>query len=141
MVWLKRTRITLLMGLLVAGAALAWLAAHPQLYAGQLGRLVTRNLLQDSGATLSFADLRGNPLEGMTFYEVVLVRSGEEGEFLYVGADSVSVSYDPRAILRRDPVLQELEIRTVRPRRTAHDHAGRARLLQSRLDRRDDPAE
>jgi len=110
MVWLKRTRITLLMGLLVAGAALAWLAAHPQLYAGQLGRLVTRNLLQDSGATLSFADLRGNPLEGMTFYEVVLVRSGEEGEFLYVGADSVSVSYDPRAILRRDPVLQELEV-------------------------------
>ena len=110
MVWLKRTRLTLLMGLLVAGAALAWLAAHPQLYAGQLGRLVTRNLLQDSGATLSFADLRGNPLEGMTFYEVVLMRSGEQGEFLYVGSDSVSVSYDPRAILRGDPILRELEV-------------------------------
>jgi hypothetical protein len=110
MVWLKRTRLTLLIGLLVAGAALAWLAAHPQLYAGQLGRLVTRNLLQDTGATLSFADLRGNPLEGMTFYEVVLVRSGARGEFLYVDADSLQVSYDPRVLLRGEPVLRELAV-------------------------------
>ena len=55
MAWVKTTRITLLVGLLVAGAALAWLAAHPRLYAGQMGQLITRNLLQDMGASITMA--------------------------------------------------------------------------------------
>ena len=108
MTWIKRTRITVLMGLLVAGAVLAWLAAHPSLYAGQVGRLITRNLLQDIGANLSFRDMRGNPFERMTFYDVVFVRTGDDREMLYVTVDSVAVRYDFRALMSREPVLDDL---------------------------------
>lgn len=110
MAWVKTTRITLLVGLLLAVAALSWLAAHPRLYAGQLGRLVTRNLLHDLGASVTFEDMRGNPFERLVFYDVSFVRTGSGAESQYVNADSVLVVYDARTLLRREPVLKELEI-------------------------------
>jgi len=110
MAWVKTTRITLLVGLLVAGAALAWLAAHPKLYAGHLARLVTRNLLQDVDASLTFEDMRGNPLERLVFYDVTFVRDGDGADLQYVNADSMTVAYDIRTLMRREPILRELEI-------------------------------
>ena len=49
--WIRTTRITLLVALLLAIAVLAYLAAHPHLYAGHLGRVITRNLLRDTGVS------------------------------------------------------------------------------------------
>lgn len=110
MAWVKTTRITLIAGLLVAVGALAWLAAHPSLYAGQLGQLVTRNLLQDLGASVSFEDIRGNPLDELVFHDVSFVRTGDGSDAQYVNADSVTVRYDVRTLLRREPVLRELTV-------------------------------
>ncbi len=100
--WVRTTRITLLVALLLALAVLAWLAAHPTLYAGHVGRVISRNLLRDTGITFACRDLKGNPLEGMNFYAVSLTRRGLDGSFSYLTADSVEVEYDLRAILRND---------------------------------------
>lgn len=108
MVWIRRTRLTLLVGLLLAIAVLAWLIAHPGTYSGQLGRIITRNLLQESGAALTFETLRGNPFSDLTFYGVSLTRSGEDGSFLYLRADSLSVEYDLGSFLARQPHLQSV---------------------------------
>jgi autotransporter translocation and assembly factor TamB len=97
--WVKTTRITLLVALLVATAVLAYLAANPHLYAGQIGKMISRNLLQDSGLTLSFRTFEGNPLRDVRFLDVTLVGRGGNLGFAYVSCDTVQVSYDPRALL------------------------------------------
>jgi|GEM_PF-6126486 len=107
MVWARRTRISLLIMLLLLAATLSWLASHPSLYAGQVGRLLTTNLLHEAGATFSCRDLEGNPLSRMVFRDVTVTREGDDGSFLYVTADSLVVGYDLRAMWSRRTELQE----------------------------------
>jgi hypothetical protein len=107
MVWARRTRITLLVTLLLLAATLSWLASHPSLYAGQVGRLLTTNLLHEAGATFSCRDLEGNPLSRMVFRDVTMTREGEDGSFLYLTADSLVVGYDVTDVFSRRTRLRE----------------------------------
>ena len=106
--WIRRTRFTLLIALLLAVAILAWLAGHPQLYAGHLGRLVTKHLLQDLGVTFSCDDMAGNPLGSLRFYDVVLTRDDQAGGFAYLACDSLDLRYQARPLLARRIVVDEL---------------------------------
>jgi autotransporter translocation and assembly factor TamB len=108
MVWVRRTRLTLLVGLLSAMAVLAWLAAHPATYAGQLGRIITDNLLRKSGAAFTFETLSGNPLRNLTFYDVSITRPGEDGSFVYLTADSLAIDYDLKSFFSPEPHLRSL---------------------------------
>ncbi len=108
MAWIRRTRVTLLVGLLLALATLAWLVAHPSIYSGQLGRIITDNLLRKSGAALTFESLDGNPLRNLTFHTVSLTRSSEDGSFVYLTADSLSIDYDLRSFFTPSPHLRSL---------------------------------
>ncbi len=110
MTWARRTRISLLITLLLLAASLSWLASHPSLYAGQVGRLLTTNLLHEAGATFSCRDLEGNPLSRMVFRDVTVTREGDDGSFLYLTADSLVVGYDLRDVWGRRTQLQELVI-------------------------------
>lgn len=107
MVWARRTRISLLVALLLTAAAVSWLASHPRLYAGQVGRLLTTNLLHEAGATFSCRDLEGNPLSRMVFRDVTVTREGGDGSFLYLTADSLVVGYDLGSVFSRHTHLQE----------------------------------
>ena len=106
----RRTRITLAVALLVAAAVLSWLAAHPGLFAGHISRLVTRNLLRGTGATFHCQGLDGSLLSRVVFRGVTVTRSGEDGSFLYVTADSVVVGYDRSTLWQSTPVFHEIEI-------------------------------
>lgn len=108
--WIRTTRVTLVVALLISGAVLAWLAAHPRLYAGQVSRAITRNLLAQYGASFVCRDLEGNPLERMIFRDVSITRPGDDGSFVYVTADSVVVGYDLGRVLRRELALDEITI-------------------------------
>jgi hypothetical protein len=110
MAWARRTRISLLITLLLVAASLSWLASHPSLYAGQVGRLLTTNLLHEAGATFSCRDLEGNPLSRMVFRDVTVTREGDDGSFLYLTADSLVVGYDLRDVWGRRTQLQEFII-------------------------------
>lgn len=110
MVWARRTRISLLATLLLAAAVLSWLASHPGLYSAQIGRLLTTNLLRESGATFSCRDLEGNPLSRMVFRGVTVTREGDDGSFLYLTADSLVVGYDLRSVWSRRTQLEEFII-------------------------------
>lgn len=107
MIWARRTRIILLVALLLLAAALSWLASHPRLYSGQVGRLLTTNLLREAGATFSCRDLEGNPLSRMVFRQVTVTREGDDGSFLYLTADSLVVGYDLRDVFSRRTHLDE----------------------------------
>ena len=100
----------MLVTLLLLAASLSWLASHPSLYAGQVGRLLTTNLLHEAGATFSCRDLEGNPLSRMVFRDVTVTREGDDGSFLYLTADSLVVGYDLRAVWGRRTQLQEFVI-------------------------------
>lgn len=107
MVWARRTRIILLVALLLLAATLSWLASHPRLYAGQIGHLLTTNLLHEAGATFSCRDLEGNPLSRMVFRDVTVTREGADGSFLYLTADSLVVGYDLRNVFTGRSQLSE----------------------------------
>jgi hypothetical protein len=107
MVWAKRTRITLLVMLLLLAATLSWLASHPSLYAGQVGHLLTTNLLHEAGATFACRDLEGNPLSRMVFRGVTVTREGADGSFLYLTADSLVIGYGLSDVFSRRSHLNE----------------------------------
>ncbi len=98
--WVKRTRITLLVALLLAVAVLSWLAANPQIYAGHLSRLLTRNLLRQNGISFRYQTAEGNVLGEMRLLNVNLSWQGREGSFAYLQADTLEVSYDLTELLR-----------------------------------------
>ena len=112
--WLKTTRITLLVALLLVTAVVAWLAAHPQVYAGQLGRMVSRNLLDDAGLTLSFRTFEGNPLRGLRLLDVSVVGRGQGTGFTYLRCDTLAISYDARAFLAGEIHVHSLVISNAR---------------------------
>lgn len=98
---LRRTRLTLLLALLVVAAVLAWLYANPGIYAGHIGRMLARNLLQDTGVSFRSRSFDGDLLHGVTFHQLSLTRRGDDGSFVYLSADSLSLDYDPRPLLQR----------------------------------------
>lgn len=100
--WLKTTRITLLVALLVAVAILAYLAGHPRLYAGHIGRLLTRHVLENAGWTFQCRDLGGNPLGHMRFYDVTMTHDSQGGDFAYITCDSLEVQYEVGGMFRRN---------------------------------------
>jgi hypothetical protein len=108
--WLKTTRITLLVALLLAVAIVAYLAGHPQIYAGHIGRLVTRHLLREAGWTFACQNLAGNPLNDMRFYGVSMTHDAANGGFSYISCDSLEVEYDLGAILRRNLLFPRIAI-------------------------------
>lgn len=111
--WIKTTRITLLVALLLAVAVLAYLAAHPSLYADHVGRLISRNL-RDTGISFACRDLSGNPLGSLRFHQVSMTRPGPDGSFSYLTCDSLDVAYDLGRLLRREVTVQDLVL--YRPR-------------------------
>ncbi|NNM32933.1 MAG: hypothetical protein HKO53_07685, partial [Gemmatimonadetes bacterium] len=105
--WVKTTRITLLVAILLAVAVLAYLAAHPRLYAAHVGRMISRNLLADTGISFACRDLDGNPLRRLRFYDVSMTRRGDDGSFAYMTCDSLDVSYDLPGLMGRRVAVPE----------------------------------
>ncbi len=100
MMGMKGTRITLVIALLLAVAVVWWLVAHPQLYAGHMSRLLTRNLLRQNGISFRYSAIEGNVLGEMRLLGVDLSWQGRDGSFAYLQVDTLEVSYDLTELLR-----------------------------------------
>ena len=74
----RATRWTLLVAIVLFTGVVAWLATHPASTAPWLSRLATRHLLGAHGS-VRFADYAGNPLRGVTLYDVTLTLPGAGG--------------------------------------------------------------
>ena len=98
--WVRRTRITLLVALLLAVAVLSFFAANSQLYSGHLSRLITRNLLGPSAVSFRYTTMEGNVLGEIRFLGVDLSWQGHDGGFAYLQVDTLEVSYDLPELLK-----------------------------------------
>ncbi|MCB1150810.1 hypothetical protein KDK88_04645, partial [bacterium] len=114
----RATRWTLLVAVVLFTGVVAWLATHPASTAPWLSRLATRHLLGAHGS-VRFADYAGNPLRGVTLYDVTLTLPGAGGGTTVVGVDTLSLAYDLHALLRQPYELKRVlmvgpEVRGVR---------------------------
>ncbi|HKI85062.1 MAG TPA: hypothetical protein VKA63_12090, partial [Candidatus Krumholzibacteria bacterium] len=111
---MKTTRITLLVALLLAVTVLSWLAAHPGLYAGHVSRIITQNLLRQTGASFRYETLEGNVLGDLRLLAVDLSWQGLDGSFAYLQADTLEVSYDLSDLLKGRVHLYRLAMLSAR---------------------------
>lgn len=92
--WIRTTRISLLVALALVVVVLAWLATHPELYSGHISRTVTQNLLRDTGVSFRYDTMEGNALGDLRLLGVDLSWQGRDGSFAYLSVDSLEISYD-----------------------------------------------